>query len=84
VTSTGAPISGGSAGVLAGSVTGAPGNLQNALTAAGFGSVSDIATLPTKDLTSALTKLGVTLSATQVTQLQVSAKTVAGITPAAG
>jgi hypothetical protein len=84
VTSTGAPISGGSAGVLAASVTGAPSNLQSAITAAGLGSVSDIATLSANDLTSALTKLGVKLSATQVTQLQVAAKTVAGIAAAAG
>jgi hypothetical protein len=79
VTNTGAPISGVSSQVLAGSVTGAPHNLSSAITAAGVGSVADIAKLPAKDLTTALTKAGINLSATQVTQLQVAAKMISGV-----
>jgi len=84
VTSTGAPISAVSAGVLAGSVTGAPTNLQSVIAAAGLGSVSDIAALSAEDLTSALSKSGVKLSATQARQLQVAAKTIAGVAGAGG
>ncbi|WP_428341215.1 hypothetical protein [Mycobacterium sp.] len=84
VTNTGAPISGESLHLLAAAVTDAPENLQSAITAAGVGSAGDIAKLQTKDLTAALTNVGVTLSATQLTQLQVTAKMIAGVVGTSG